>query len=197
MDENYRSLLAHINAIAPLSAAEEQLVITSFHPQKVKKRQFIVQPGFVAQYRHYVVQGAFRSYVVTDGGLDFTIALAVDHWWITDYNSFIAQQPATMFTVALEDSSILRLDYTAEQQLKQSAHALETFFRVIAERGLAAHQRRIINSLTLTAEERYDAFVQRYPHIVQRVPQYVLASYLGMTTEFLSRIRNRRVGLKS
>ena len=102
-----------------------------------------------------------------------------------------------MFVVALEDSIILQLDYEKEQELKLQNHKFETFFRIMAERGLAAQQRRIISNLTQTAEERYETFSNKYPQIVQRVPQYALASYLGMTTEFLSRIRNKRVSKKS
>jgi CRP-like cAMP-binding protein len=143
------------------------------------------------------LQGAFRAYVVADEGQEHTITFAIDDWWITDYNSYIFQQPATMFVVALEDSIILQLDYEKEQELKLQNHKFETFFRIMAERGLAAQQRRIISNLTQTAEERYETFSNKYPQIVQRVPQYALASYLGMTTEFLSRIRNKRVSKKS
>ena len=101
-------------------------------------------------------------------------------------------QPATMFVIALEDSIILQLDYDKEQDLKKSNHKFETFFRSIAERGLAFQQRRIVSNLTQTAEKRYENFISQYPQIVKRVPQYALASYLGMTTEFLSRIRNKK-----
>ena len=159
---------------------------------KVKKRQFIVQPNFVANHRNYVVQGAFRSYVVADGGQEHTITFAIDDWWITDYNSYIYQKPATMFVIALEDSSIMQIDFAKETEMKASHQKFETFFRTIAERGLAFYQRRLISNLTQTAEERYDEFELKYPLITQRVPQYALASFLGMTTEYLSKLRNRR-----
>jgi CRP-like cAMP-binding protein len=102
-----------------------------------------------------------------------------------------------MFVVAIEDSTILQIDYEKEQELKQLNHKFESFFRIVAERGLASQQRRIISNLTQTAEERFENFASKYPQIVQRIPQYALASYLGMTTEFLSRIRNKRVAKKS
>jgi len=137
------------------------------------------------------------AYVVADNGQNHTITFAIEDWWITDYNSYIFQQPATMFVVALEETTILQIDHESEQELKRSSHKLETFFRIMAERGLASQQRRIISNLTLSAEERYENFAGKYPQIVQRVPQYALASYLGMTTEFLSRIRNKKLGKKS
>lgn len=189
-------IIEYIEKFVRLTDEESQFFSACFKEVKIKKRQFIVQPNFTTRHRHYVVKGAFRAYVVADEGQEHTITFAIDDWWITDYNSYIFQQPATMFVVALEDSVILQIDYEKEQELKQKSHKFETFFRIIAERGLASQQRRIISNLTQTAEERYENFAGKYPQIVQRVPQYALASYLGMTTEFLSRIRNKRVSKK-
>ena len=190
-------IAAYIDKFVKLTEEEKELFSSCFKEVKIKKRQFIVQPNFIAKHRQYVLKGAFRAYVVADEGQEHTITFAIDDWWITDYNSYIFQQPATMFVVALEDSIILQLDYEKEQELKLQNHKFETFFRIVAERGLASQQRRIISNLTQTAEERYETFSNKYPQIVQRVPQYALASYLGMTTEFLSRIRNKRVSKKS
>ena len=190
-------IAAYIDKFVKLTEEEKELFSSCFKEVKIKKRQFIVQPNFIAKHRQYVLKGAFRAYVVADEGQEHTIAFAIDDWWITAYNSYIFQQPATMFVVALEDSIILQLDYEKEQELKLQNHKFETFFRIVAERGLASQQRRIISILTQTAEERYENFLNKYPQIVQRVPQYALASYLGMTTEFLSRIRNKRVSKKS
>jgi len=190
-------IIEYINRSVSLTDDEAEQFSARFKEVKVKKRQFIVQPNFVAQHRNYVLKGAFRAYVVDDNGQDHTIAFAIEDWWVTDYNSYVLQQPATMFVVALEDSTILQMDHKSEQELKSSNHKFETFFRIRAERTAAFMQQRIISNLTQTAEERFDNFVQKYPLIVQRVPQYALASYLGMTTEFLSRIRNKRTPKKS
>ena len=192
-----RKIVDYINRFVRLTDEEADQFSSSFKELKVKKRQFIVQPNFPAIHRNYVLDGAFRAYVVDDKGQDSTIAFAIDDWWITDYNSYILQQPATMFVVALEDSTILQIDHQTEQKLKSSNHKFETFFRIRAERTAAFMQQRIISNLTQTAEERFEHYVERYPLIVQKVPQYALASYLGMTTEFLSRIRNRRTPKKS
>jgi CRP-like cAMP-binding protein len=185
-------IIEYIKKSVSLTNEEAEIFAAAFREVKIKKRQFIVQPNFIAKHRNYVLDGAFRAYVVDDNGQDHTIAFAIDDWWITDYNSYILQKPATMFVVALEDSTILEIIYEKEEQLKKDNHKFETFFRIRAERTAAFMQQRIISNLTQTAEERYENFVQKYPLIVQRVPQYALASYLGMTTEFLSRIRNKR-----
>jgi CRP-like cAMP-binding protein len=189
-------IVEYINRSISLTEQESDIFGASFREVKIKKRQFIVQPNFVVKNRNFVIKGAFRAYVVDDKGQDSTIAFAIEDWWITDYNSYVLQKPATMFVVALEDSIILEISYEKEQALKQANHKFETFFRIRAERTAAFMQQRIISNLSQTAEERYTDFIEKYPQIVQRIPQYALASYLGMTTEFLSRIRNKRVSKK-
>lgn len=190
-------IIEYVNKLVSLTDEEAAQFSNAFKEVKVKKRQFIVQPNFIARHRYYVLKGALMAYVAADEGQNHTITFAIDDWWITDYNSYIFQQPATMFVVALEETTILQIDYETEEHLKKSNYRFETFFRIIAERGLASQQRRVISNLTQTAEERYENFAANYPQIVQRVPQYALASYLGMTTEFLSRIRNKRIAKKS
>ncbi len=180
-----------------LSNEELDEFVNAFSQSTVSKRQYIVQPGFTARYRHFVVKGAFRSFVICDSGSDHTISFAIENWWITDYNSFIYQQPATMFVMALEDSTIMRIDFETEQMLKAKNKNFETIFRTMAERGLAFWQRQIISNLTQTATARYNLFISKYPDVAQRLPQYALASFLGMTTEFLSKIRNRKLKKKS
>lgn len=187
---NLRLFLTRFNL---LNEDEVDEFVGYFKQVAVKKRQYIVQPNFTAKTRHFVVKGAFRSFVVGDSGTEHTISFAIENWWITDYNSYIFQQPATMFVVALEDSILLQIDYEKESALKASNHQFETIFRIMAERGLAFQQRRMISNLTQTAEQRYNFFMEKYPEVAQRLPQYALASYLGMTTEFLSRIRNQKV----
>ena len=171
---------------------EAAFFVSHFIERKVKKRQFIIQPDFIAKYRIFVVQGTFKAYVIGKDGQENTISLAMDGWWISDPNSYIYQKPATMFVEALEDSTLLQLDFENEQILKAHSHQFETFFRTVAERGLAFMQRRLIASLTLTAEERYEQFVEKYPEFLQRVPQFTIASYLGMTTQYLSRLRKKQ-----
>ncbi|NCD71852.1 Crp/Fnr family transcriptional regulator [Mucilaginibacter agri] len=189
--------ISHIQKRIDLTPEELAEILSAFKLRKVKKRQFIIQPDFVAKYRTYILQGAFRSYVIGQDGVDHTIQFALEDWWISDINSYLGQKPATMFVVAIEDSTVLQIEHDAEQALKAANHKFETFFRIGAERTAAFHQRRIISALTRTAEERYNDFLETYPRVAQRLPQYALASYLGMTTEFLSKIRNNKVRRKS
>jgi CRP-like cAMP-binding protein len=187
----------HIAKRIQLTDAELSEFISFFTPVRIKKRQFVVQPNFVARHRNYVIQGAFRAYVVGNEGEEHTIQFAIDDWWISDYNSYVYQQPATMFVVAVEDSIVMQIEYEKEAQLKALHHKYETFFRIMAERSTAFMQRRLITNLTKTAEERYDEFEEKYHLIAQRMPQYAIASYLGMTSEYLSKLRNKRLSKKS
>jgi CRP-like cAMP-binding protein len=186
----------HVLKRVQMLSTELDTFVKAFTLKKVKKKQFIIQPDFPTRHRNYVVKGVLRSYVIDPEGVDHTIQFAVDDWWISDYNSYLYQKPATMFVVALEDSTILQIEHDTEQRLKKENHNIETFFRIGAERTAAFHQRRIISTLTRTAEERYNDFLVTYPNVAQRLPQYTLASYLGMTTQFLSKIRNGKTGRK-
>jgi len=168
-------------------------LLAAFSMVKVRKKQLVIQPGFVARQRMYVLKGAFRSYLIDDKGNDHTIQFAIEDWWISDYNSYIYQKPATQFVVALEDSVVMQIDYHSEQELKAFSHQMETLFRMMAEKSAAFYARRIMSNLTQNAEERYNEFVGQFPHVAQRLPQYALASYLNMTREFLSKIRNDKV----
>lgn len=195
--EDLTSFIENINQKVVLQPDELEVLLSEFKIRKIKKRQFIVQPEFVNKHRTYVLQGAFRAYVVDGKGSEHTIQFAIEDWWIADYNSYVYQTPATMFIVALEDSVILQISYEAEQKLKSSAYNFEKLFRLMAEKSAAFYSRRIVAMLTQNAEERYNDFLEKFPKVVQRLPQYALASYLNMTTEFLSKIRNEKVKKKS
>jgi len=161
---NLTELLAtHIQqklALLPVELAE---LLAQFKPKTLKKRQFLIQPGFVATSRSFLAQGTLHAYLVDAAGGERTIQLAIEDWWITDYNSYIYQQPATMFVAALEDSHVLQLDYATEQRLKAASHRSETFFRLLAERAAAYQQRRVIAGFMQTAEQRYDDLLSQYP----------------------------------
>jgi CRP-like cAMP-binding protein len=191
MDE-FSEIKTYVARHIQLSENEEAYFVSLLRAIKVKKKQFIVQPEFTCKYRSYVVSGAMRAYIIDKKGQEHTIAFAVDDWWISDYNSYISQEPATLFVEALEDTVLIQIDYNAEQLLMETIPKFERFFRIITQRSLGFLQKRLLSNLSKTAEERYDEFLEKYPSIANRVPQYTLASYLGFTPVFLSKIRNRR-----
>lgn len=191
MDE-FSQITDYVSRFIDLSEEEKNNFVSKLRFKKVKKKQFIVQPDFVCKYRSYVVEGALRAYLVGNDGQEHTIALAIDDWWISDFNSYIYQKPATLFVEALENSSIVQITYEDEQRLLQENPKFERFFRIITQRGFAYLQRRILSNLSKPAEERYHEFAAQYPKLLQKVPQYAIASFLGITPVYLSQLRNHR-----
>jgi CRP-like cAMP-binding protein len=191
MDE-FKEIRRYVANYIQLTTEEEDYLISLLRITKVKKRQCIVQPDFTCKYRSYVLKGAMRAYLVDNKAQTHTIAFAIEDWWIGDLSSYINQEPATLFVEALEDSILIQIDHNSEQLLLEKIPKFERFFRIIAQRSFTFLQKRMLSNLSKTAEERYDEFVQKYPAIVNRVPQYALASYLGFSTVFLSKIRNKK-----
>jgi len=189
--KDYKNILDNIKRYVPLNEDDEKQFSSIIRTTKVKRRQFIVQPNFVCSHQTYVLQGAFRSYFVNDAGVDHTIQFAIEDWFISDFNSYINQTPASLFVEALEDSIVQQIEYNDVEKLCDQNPKFERFFRLVAQKSFAFSQRRVLSNLGKSAEERYLEFENLYPSIVQRVPQYALASYLGMSPEFLSKIRKR------
>ena len=188
----YEGLLNNIARQVKLSEEEVNRLTSIIRTTRVKKRQFIVQPGFVCQHRNYIVKGAFRVYHLDQDGKEHTVSIGVEDWFVSDFYSYVTQTPAMLFAEALEDSIILQLQYKEIEALCKEIHALSEYFRLTTERAFAYSRRRVISNISKTAEERYFEYLEKYPHIANRVPQYVLASYLGISAEFLSKIRARK-----
>ena len=188
---DYKNILDNIKRYVPLNLDDEKQFTSIIRTTKVKRRQFIVQPNFICSHQTYVLKGAFRSYFVNDKGVEYTIQFAIEDWFISDFNSYVNQSPASLFVEALEDSTVQQIAYSDVEELCNINPKFERFFRLVAQKSFAFSQRRVLSNLGNSAEERYLEFFNLYPLIVQRVPQYALASYLGMSPEFLSKIRKR------
>lgn len=186
---DFSSILNNIKQHVTLTSAEESEFISILRTTRIKKRQFLDQPGFVSGYRNYIVKGAFRSFFLDKDGKDHTIQIAIDDWFVSDFHSYITQTPATLHVEALEDSIILQMKYEDIEGLCAKCHHLSEYFRITTELAFAHSRKRALSALSKTAEERYLEFLERYPGIVNRVPQKIVASYLGISAEFLSKIR--------
>ena len=186
----YEALIANIQRFITLTDDERRYLSSILRTTTVRKKQYIVQPEFVCRYRSYVFSGSLRSYFVDHNGQEHTISLVIEDWWISDFYSYLYQTPATLFVESLEESTLLQLEYHAEEQLLERYPKFEKYFRILASRSVATLQKRMLSNLSMTAVERYEEFLTRYPAIAARVPQYALASFLGITTEFLSKIRS-------
>ena len=155
----------------------------------LKKGDFLLQPGQTVRYTHYVYQGCLRSYFIDESGKDHTLQFAIKDWWISDYTALFSGDQALMTIACIQDTTLYRLSRKNMEQLYVDIPAFETFFRKKLEKRMEAFHRRTLENLALTAKERYLSFINTYPSIEQQVKNYHIASYLGITTESLSRVR--------
>ena len=188
--EKYSTLLGNIARHVDLTEDEKQKFVSIIKTSRVKKRQFVIQPGYISEYRNYIVKGAFRTFHMDEDGKEHTVDIGIEDWFFADFYSYPYKEPSTLFAEALEDSLIFQMKYEDVERLCSKSASLNKFFRVIVEKAYAHCRRRLIGKSSKTSEERYWEYAKRYPQIVNRVPQYVVASYLGMSAEFLSKIRS-------
>lgn len=179
-----------------LTNEEKELSKTFFLPKKLRKRQYLLQEGDVGKYIAFVEKGMLRSYSVDDKGVEHIIQFAFEGWWIGDQYSFLTGEPSRYNVDALEDSELLLLSKSAEDNLLEQIPKMERFFRLLLQNNHIASERRLLSSISRSAEQRYQELVQSCPSIPQRVPQHMMASYLGITPETLSRIRKQAAGKK-
>lgn len=194
---DFSLILNHIAPHINFNDEEKEIFISVLKIKKVKRKEFLEQPGYVSKYRSYIVKGAFRGFFIGIEGQQHTISLAVDDGWTGDPESFLMQEPATLFIEAHEDSTLIQWSYESEQMLLKKIPSFSMVMMKRAQQIAVMIQRRVISQLSLSAEERYEEFAEKYPAFLQRFPLYVIASYLGMTREFLSKIRNQKITSKS
>jgi CRP-like cAMP-binding protein len=187
----FEVLFQKLNEKVQLTAEEKELAKTFFLPKKLRKRQYLLQEGDMSKYVAFVEKGMLRSYTVDEKGTEHIIQFAFEGWWIGDQYSFLTGEPSQYNIDALEDSELLLLSKTAEEQLLDRIPKMERYFRILLQNHVIATQRRLVSSLSHTAEEKYNELIQSCPTIPQRVPQHMMASFLGITPETLSRIRRK------
>lgn len=193
----YDAILAHVGQFVSLEPAEADYFTSLLRYRLLRKRQYLVQAGDVCKFDSFVVKGCLRTYSVDERGAEHVVQFAVESWWTGDLYSFLSGSPAAYNTDALEDSELLQIDQASLDELYERVPKFERFFRILSQRAFVAAEQRVIATISQTAEERYRHFIERYPGLDQRVPQHLIASYLGFTPEFLSRIRKQMATRKS
>src|SRR4030095_6386734 len=153
------------------------------------KGDFILREGEIAKYGVFVATGCLRSYSIDQKGKEHILQFAAEDWWISNMESMMSQQPSTYFIDAIEDSEVLLTDRPSFQKMMEQVPSFANSFRVGIQKRNDSKDKRIIAALSSNAEERYHQFLENYPRLAQRIPQHMLASYLGITPETLSRIR--------
>jgi CRP-like cAMP-binding protein len=186
-----QSILQNISKYVTLTAEEEQLFLSKTETKTVKTKTILLSAGEISRYTYFVNSGILRSFNINDNIIEHVLHFACEGWWIGDMYSYIAEKPGNLFIEVLEDAEIVVISKAHHQQLYYDISKLERFFRILTENSLVAHQERLMDNLSLTAEERFEKFCSKYPTLIQKIPQKHIASYIGVTPEFFSKMKAR------
>jgi len=183
-------LLTYFDRLLPLDEAEKDLVRAKFHPRLFRKRQFVLQEGDVCTQFNFVVRGCLRTYKIDEKGNTHILQFATENNWINDLGSFHNVKSSALNIDALEDTVVLQISHDDLIDLYTRAPKFHRIFRVLVENAYVRLQERLLQNISSTAEERYHSFHEVYPHLSNRLSQVQIAAFLGVTPEFLSRLRN-------
>jgi len=167
-----------------------------FQKKTIKKKQFLLQEGEICKFEGFVIKGLFKTYHIDSEGIEQILNFATENWWITDIDSFTHEKPSQLNIEALEDSEILIISKNDKEFAYQNLPKIEKLFRVMTQKTHVALQRRMIDNLSKTADKRYTDFIEKYPQLYQRLTNVQIAAYLGISHEFVSRIRKKIVNKK-
>lgn len=184
-------LLQYFDRLIPLSREEKELISEKFHPRLYRRRQYALQEGDVCTQFYFVVRGCLRMYKVDEQGSIHILQFAAEDYWINDLGSFHSMKPSELNIDALEDTMVLQISYQDLIALYTQAPKFDRIFRVLIENSFIRLQKRLLQNISSTAEDRYQSFFEVYPHLANRLPQVQIAAFLGITPEFLSRLRKR------
>jgi len=186
----YEAIDRFVAKYITLTAEEQAFFHSLLKHRKLKKKSFLLQEGEICDFEAFVLKGCIRSYYIDKEGVETILLFAVEDWWVSDLTSFSEQKPSNLFIETIEDCELLSIDYKNKSLLFQKIPAFEKMFRLLVQRALGVLQQRFYASVSQTAEERYLQFMEKYPLVAQRVPQHQIARYIGVSPEFLSKIRS-------
>ncbi|QHT69274.1 Crp/Fnr family transcriptional regulator [Rhodocytophaga rosea] len=189
-----KQLLDHLSKFVHLDITEQDILQSYLQVTTISRKDFLLKEGQVCSGMYFVLEGCFRLYSVTDSGAEQILQFGIENWWISDYRSFENRVPSPYYIQAVEDSQVVVISSEVYEELFHKIPKLERYFRLMMQRAYTAALRKMELFLSESAEARYQQFSKNFPDFVQRIPQYMLASFLGFTPEFLSMLRakNRR-----
>lgn len=181
-------ILQNIAKHIQLTAEEEAHFANMLRPKSVKRKEMLLQEGEICRNSTFVTQGCLRNYNLDKNGFEHVLAFAPQGWWIADMYSFISQKPGILYIEALEPTEVLLLTKEDQERLYMDIPKFERFFRIIIENSLVSSQQRVLDNLSLSAQERYLIFCKKYPTLINSLPRKQIASYIGVTPEFFSKM---------
>lgn len=187
----FESINHNVNKSVSFSDAELEIFDNHLQYKIVPKKTYLLQEGEICDFEAYIIKGCIRSYYIDENGFEVVLQFAVEDWWVSDIASFHDKKASKIFIETLEECELLILSNTNKEQLLDAVPKFEKVFRLMVQKNLSATQNRLINTIAKAAPEKYLEFIKLYPTISQRVAQHYIASYLGISAEFLSKIRTR------
>jgi CRP-like cAMP-binding protein len=184
-------LLENISKYIDLTQQEQQLFLSKTEIRSYKAKSILLRAGEICNYSYFVTSGLIRSFTVDDTITEHLLHFACEGWWISDLYSLLSEQPGNLFIEVVYDTEVILLSKQNQNQLYFEIPKLERFFRILTEKSVVAHQERVLDNLSLTAEQRFEKFCTKYPSLIQKVPQKQIASYLGVTPEFFSKMKTK------
>lgn len=189
----FATFIDYLNEKGKLTAAEIELVLNASVQKRLRKNQYLLEEGEVSDFVGFVVKGSFRLFRIGDNKQEHVMRFAIENWWISDFISFMSGQPSNCYIEALEDSELIRFSKQKWDELLAASPNFRQIIEALTTKNFEAHQDRIFSNISDPAEVRYEKFVQNYPTLYNRIPLYMIASFLGLTRETLSRIRKQAV----
>jgi CRP-like cAMP-binding protein len=189
----YEALFQHLEKFINLEPSEIETLESCLQLSTIKKKDHVLKEGQVCNTIYFIIKGCLRQYIINSKGAEQTLQFGIENWWITDYLSYHNHIPSHFYIQAVENSTVIALDKPTLEALLIQIPKLERYFRIVSQKSFGAAQMRIKYLFTMSAEERYHHFNDHFPEFVQRVPQYMIASYLDFSAEFMSKIRAGKV----
>jgi CRP-like cAMP-binding protein len=186
-----QSILQNIAKHVSLTTEEKALFLSKTETKHLKAKTILLSSGDIANCTYFVNSGILRSFNINDNIIEHVLHFACEGWWIGDMYSYISGKSGNLFIEVLEDAEVVIITKENHQELYKEIPKLERFFRILAENSLVSHQERLMDNLSLSAEERFEKFCSKYPTLIQKIPQKQIASYIGVTPEFFSKMKAR------
>lgn len=187
----FTSINTYIQKHCPFSEEEIRFFNSLLQYKEIPRKTFLLQEGEICNFEYYINKGCIRNYYLDEKGDEVTLQFAIEGWWVSDIASFHERKHSHMFIETLEHCEVLMLSWEAKEKLLSEIPKFERIFRLMVQRNLSSLQERLFKTIATTATEKYLDFLERYPTIPQRVAQHYIASYLGFSPEFLSKVRTR------
>ncbi|PWA07647.1 Crp/Fnr family transcriptional regulator [Flavobacterium laiguense] len=184
-------ILENIGQHVTLTKQEQELFLSKTEIHHYKAKTILLNSGAICKHSYFVNSGILRSFNINDNIVEHVLSFACQGWWIGDMYSLLSQKPGNLFIEVLEDAEVVLLSKENQEILYREIPKLERFFRILTENSLVANQERLMDNLSLTAEERFEKFCKKYPTLLQKVQQKQIASYIGVTPEFYSKMKSR------